>query len=144
MRTITILQPWASLIALGEKQFETRSWPTKYRGPVAIHAGKRLDRQACLERSINDALVRNGITEWGEIPLGAVVAIAELKNCLKSIDTWTDGYILENLTSVYAPEHEFGDFTPGRFAWEMTDVKRLAEPIPAKGQQGLWNWAYVQ
>jgi hypothetical protein len=32
-----------------------------------------------------------------------------------------------------------GDFTPGRFAWLLTDVVRLAEPIPAKGRQGLWT-----
>lgn len=38
MKAITIWQPWASLIACGVKQYETRSWPTKYRGPIAIHA----------------------------------------------------------------------------------------------------------
>ena len=41
MKAITIIQPWATLIALGEKQFETRSWFTKHRGELAIHAGKR-------------------------------------------------------------------------------------------------------
>lgn len=40
MKAITIRQPWAGLIAVGEKVYETRSWPTKYRGPIAIHAGK--------------------------------------------------------------------------------------------------------
>ena len=39
-KAITIRQPWAGLIAVGEKIYETRSWPTKYRGPIAIHAGK--------------------------------------------------------------------------------------------------------
>ena len=39
MKALTIRQPWASLFALGIKQMETRSWDTKYRGPVAIHAG---------------------------------------------------------------------------------------------------------
>ena len=33
-----------------------------------------------------------------------------------------------------------GDWTPGRYAWEMANVKILPEPIPAKGNQGLWNW----
>ncbi|TWH47470.1 ASCH domain-containing protein [Sporomusa sp. KB1] len=40
MKAITILQPWASLLACGAKQIETRSWPAKYRGPIAIHTGK--------------------------------------------------------------------------------------------------------
>lgn len=41
MKTLTLWQPWASLIALGMKRIETRPWTTKYRGPLAIHAGKR-------------------------------------------------------------------------------------------------------
>lgn len=41
MKALTIRQPWASLIGLGVKTIETRSWTTRYRGPLAIHAGKR-------------------------------------------------------------------------------------------------------
>lgn len=140
MKAITIIQPWATLIALGEKKFETRSWRTHYRGSIAIHAGKQIDLEALTINEIKDALVRNGITDWTKLPVGAVLAIAELKDCQKSVDTWTDGYILENGVYIYHPEYEFGDFTPGRFAWEMTDVKQLSEPIEAKGRQGLWNW----
>jgi len=40
MKAITIHQPYASLIACGAKIYETRSWATKYRGKIAIHAGK--------------------------------------------------------------------------------------------------------
>lgn len=40
MKAITIWQPWAMLIALLEKGNETRGWPTKHRGPLAIHAAK--------------------------------------------------------------------------------------------------------
>ncbi|MEZ7793182.1 ASCH domain-containing protein [Niallia circulans] len=39
-------QPWATLIALGGKEFETRSWQTKYLGKLAIHAGKSVDKEA--------------------------------------------------------------------------------------------------
>lgn len=41
------------------------------------------------------------------------------------------------------PENEawFGDYTTGRFAWLLADVKPLEEPIPAKGRQQLWEWA---
>lgn len=48
MKAITIRQPWASLIALGEKKIETRSWQTKYRGPILIHAGKSVDKKAMI------------------------------------------------------------------------------------------------
>ena len=39
MKALTIQQPWASVITMGVKTIETRSWSTKYRGPLAIHAG---------------------------------------------------------------------------------------------------------
>lgn len=44
MKALTLIQPWATLIMLGEKQIETRSWNTKYRGKLAIHAGKKIDK----------------------------------------------------------------------------------------------------
>lgn len=40
MKALTIIQPWATLIASGHKMNETRSWKTNYRGEVLIHAGK--------------------------------------------------------------------------------------------------------
>ncbi|CAH1055952.1 ASCH domain-containing protein [Paenibacillus pseudetheri] len=139
MKAITIIQPWATLIAHGEKQFETCSWATKHRGELAIHAGKKIDKEACRDPEIRKALERHGYTE-DNLPTGAVVAICKLSEYLKSVDTWTDGYELEGGKLIYSPEYEFGDFTPGRYAWEMTNVKQLPLPIPAKGQQGLWNW----
>ena len=44
MKALTLHQPWASLIAVGAKKIETRPWSTKYRGPLAIHAGKHRPR----------------------------------------------------------------------------------------------------
>ncbi len=40
MKGLTIRQPWASLIAMGQKTIEVRSWPTKYRGPLLITASR--------------------------------------------------------------------------------------------------------
>jgi activating signal cointegrator 1 len=62
MKAITIIQPWATLIALGEKKFETRSWATKHRGPLAIHAGKKIDKEVCQHEEIRAALARHGYT----------------------------------------------------------------------------------
>lgn len=41
MKAISLWQPWASLVAVGAKKIETRSWATKYRGSLAIHATKK-------------------------------------------------------------------------------------------------------
>lgn len=40
IKAISLHQPWASLVAMGIKGVETRSWTTRYRGPLAIHASK--------------------------------------------------------------------------------------------------------
>ena len=46
MKVLTIKQPWATLIMQGNKRFEFRSWQTKYRGDLLIHAGKGIDKRS--------------------------------------------------------------------------------------------------
>lgn len=95
-----------------------------------------------------------------DIPRGAVIATAELANVwhivhYPGVDIDTSKHIpigAESLTNdKHAPDFAdyfvpteqemlFGDWTPGRYAWEIANVQMLPEPIPAKGQQGLWNW----
>ncbi|WP_127580883.1 ASCH domain-containing protein [Paenibacillus koleovorans] len=145
MKAITIHQPWATLIAIGAKQFETRSWATKYRGPIAIHAGKQLDLSAIAVAEIRETLVRHGYTHWNMLPQG-VIATAELVQC------WSIGLDYQNgMPSLYngengetrkvsVAEEKVGYYDFGRYAWQMDHVVKLPKPIAAKGQQGLWNW----
>lgn len=149
MKAITIKQPWATLIALGEKQFETRSWTTKYRGELAIHAGKNIDKVACQEESIKSTLAKHGYTV-DNLPTGAVIATAQLAGNYRIYDTADNGvhivrcpndkYDFEKVEFICKPESDFGFYSEGRYAWELTDVQRMPEPIPAKGQLSLWNW----
>ena len=140
MKAITIKQPWATLIALGEKKFETRSWATKHRGPLAIHAGKSIDKEACEDSWIKGVLAEHGITSWKQLPTGVVLATTELIDCHKVGATIGHASVLESGTIVLGLEVAFGDYTKGRFAWELTNLQVLAEPVPAKGQLSLWNW----
>ena len=153
MKAITVYQPWASLLACGAKKYETRSWPTYYRGPIAIHAGKKPYNLG----EIDFGLVRGfmgaaetalGIYEANNAPLGAVVATAELVECYEiSADPegpflcvqW-DGKNGDHELIVKGDEILFGDWQPGRFAWEFVNMKLLPKPIPARGRQGLWDW----
>lgn len=133
MRAITIHQPWASLIALGEKTIETRSWPTRYRGPIAIHAGKLTRERAedCLEDPYRELLVKHGLKAIGDLPWGAVVAVATLADCVRMT-----GHMYEPASVM---EHELGWFAPGRYAWHLSDVVLLPTPVPARGKQGFWD-----
>ncbi len=150
MMTLTIWQPWAQLIALGVKTIETRSWSTDYRGSLAIHAAKKrppvlwanvfhdegpdyLDEQ--LEPSYDAQECVDGETwryEWTGA-LGAVVATCKLTDVVPIGDLC---FALAN------PQMSFGDFTPGRFAWLLADVRPLAKPVLTTGRQGLYHGPY--
>lgn len=146
MKAITILQPWASLIACGAKRIETRSWPTKYRGPIAIHAGKRKPSiYDFKDKRVQVALNMSDIVMMQNLVLGAVIAIAELVDCLQVVKgtyyTPTGAYegILKDGQHIGGNEIYFGDLSPGRYVWLLDNVRQI-KPVPAKGMQRLWNW----
>lgn len=144
MKVLSLTQPWASLVAIGEKCVETRSWGTRHRGPLAIAAAKGMPR-ACkdliLDRVFSDALVRGGYKTPRPILelCGHIVAIVDVVDCLP-----TDGYFVQRrlgqLVESGRSECVFGDYSVGRFGWLTTNLRRLARPIPAKGTLGLWEY----
>lgn len=138
MKAITIKQPWATLIALREKQFETRSWQTKYRGQIAIHAGKSIDKEAFFEFS--NVLKKHGITSINQLTTGSVIAIANLVDCHKVMIDYEDIAIMNTGLKISGNEYYFGNYEEGRYAWELDRVSILTEPINAKGQLSLWEW----
>ncbi|MGF6357119.1 hypothetical protein ABIE27_005058 [Paenibacillus sp. 4624] len=158
MKTVTIIQPWTTLVALGVKTLETRSWATKHRGPLAIHAGQKVDKEACLIPKIREVLSKHGINDWSELPTGAVIAKSVLTDVfsisrpfhhtelsavhLSSLDQNIQKmWGTPEMIGVRLPdEYHFGDYSDGRFAWQLDDVVQLQEPVPAKGQLSLWNW----
>ena len=143
MKAITIWQPWASLLVSGRKLYETRSWPTSYCGPIAIHAAKRPVCQTLDSLAVGRWKEREVILdcfkrlfpapgELEQLPVGASIGTAVLTRC-KLVD-WA---FLPKLTPL---EMALGDFTPGRYAWEFTNIVPVNPPVPASGMQGLWEW----
>lgn len=130
MKAISLWQPYASAIALGLKSYETRSWATSYRGPLALHAAKR---KPTISLMLSSFLADAGIKRESDLPLGGIVAIAELVACVP-----TDS--VNNLnTRMSGCELAFGNYSPGRFAWRLEKVQAI-EFVPCRGYQGLWNW----
>jgi hypothetical protein len=140
MKAITILQPWASLIACGAKKIETRRWPTSYRGPLAIHAGKMpFYSMPFLNRELHklaNALELPDIFSFDKLPLGAVIAIADLVDCIEMTDQL---FATQYETDQGKKEIAFGHWERGRYAWILDNVRPI-EPVPAKGMQRIWNW----
>lgn len=143
MKALSLWQPWATLTAIGAKKIETRSRPTKYRGPLAIHASverKYIDMRSkhyvCDKPPFYSIIMDyynatdTSFFDGFPFPRGAIIAICELEDCVK-IDI---GLLLKR------QERLLGDYTPGRFRWMLENVRQLKHPIPAKGALGLWEW----
>lgn len=165
MKAISLWQPWASAIAFGSKRVETRSWTTRYRGPLAIHAGKRFQNNemgpifedelfwGALYPIANELSTPDNLADlkkWkASLPFGAVVAIAQLKLIHRTEDLVRNGDIFRSTLPPFRNreiraeaawcEHDLGNYEPGRFGWVLGDVQCLAEPIPFAGEQGLFE-----
>jgi hypothetical protein len=134
IKALTIWQPWATLIAIGAKQYETRNWRTDYRGPLAVHAARtKKAKWLFWEQPYYDILIDASYDSFKWLPCGKIVAICQLADIIKAQDIEPD------LTK---QELVLGDFTSGRYAWRLEDMRMLKSPIPARGRQGLWMWDF--
>ena len=140
MKAITLYQPWASAIACVLKTHETRSWRTKFRGPLAIHASKAVPKKVRdssgywdLYQQVMDAVEG----DEPSLPASSIVTVCLLQDCVPT----------ESITCPHScypwqlAEHEldFGDYAPGRFAWRLDEVLDGFVPIPCSGARGLWD-----
>lgn len=145
MRALSLWQPWATLIALQAKRFETRSWYTSYRGRLIIHAAKNAEgMELCIKRPYFDVLNQAGYIVNGKpsLPMGCAICVVDLVGCYRTnghgIGYHIDGGIGERPEP--APhEREFGDYSEGRYAWQLENVRVFDAPIPMKGMQGLFD-----
>jgi hypothetical protein len=113
MKALTIKQPWADAIAHSTKRTENRTWTTRYRGPILIHAGVSYDRHADLP----DGTV---VLDWPDYR-GAIIATAELADVHFSAGCCTP----------------WGE--PDVYHWQLTEVYALPEPVLTKGRLQLWT-----
>ena len=130
MKAVTLHQPWATLIAMMLKLIETRSWPIPQNmigERIAIHAAKAKQPMGNIPLEVQAVMVQFLGPNWAnKIPYGAIVATAEVKDCVQ-FGPNTVGDI-------------FGDYSEGRYGWILGDIVMLDEPIPARGYQRLWTW----
>ena len=139
MKAITIRQPHASLLASGLREIETRGWDTSYRGPILIHASKKLDKGLNVSLaadllSFNDyaAELTHDARKLCDLPWnetnGCVLAYARLADC----------YPIPKPTGTEL-DLIFGDFGHRRWGLELAEVVTLRKPVPAMGLLGLWT-----
>lgn len=128
MKAFSLWQPWASLwIAPEAKIHETRSWSTKYRGWLAVHAAKRKPEAFFGEAWTEASAI---IPATPGLPCGGIIGLVDLIEC---VGTFSPGPASDR-------DRLFGNWTPGRYAWRRAPVLyRLARPVPCRGFQGIWN-----
>jgi hypothetical protein len=141
MKVLSMIQPWASLFVLREAKYETRSWRTNYRGPLAIHTSKKIDKAVCNHVAIQSLLGKHGYT-IENLPTGMIIAVCKLEKCLKVIENNQTWAVLEDGQIVSSNDYFLGDFEVGGFAWEVQDMQILDEFIPEKGKLGLWEHVF--
>ena len=139
---LTLWQPWASLVFLGLKKYETRGWGTPYRGQMWIHAARRkVDWRAVQALQALDI----PIPESFDFPLGCLVGIVNLtavqlmvtdEQYEKARPVYRGG--IARISSQPAKEIATGIWEPGRYAWKLEDCQQMEHPIYTRGYQGLW------
>ena len=135
MLALSVRQPFVQLILLGKKRFETRSWKTAYRGPLAMHTSKvfpEATRQLCRREPFRSHLAREGFPHSADLPLGVLLGVVDLVDCVP-----TESVLAELSES----ERHYGDFRPGRWAWQFANPRFLSQPQSARGQRGLFSVA---
>ncbi|QES88839.1 ASCH domain-containing protein [Rhizosphaericola mali] len=132
MKTLTIRQPWASLIVAGIKDIENRTWKTSYRGPLLIHAAsfkiKNWDNipitenQKDILRSYGAGVIDYDITS-------AIIGKVDLVDCVINHDSiWAEKCM---------PEHY------KIYNWALANPILFYEPIPVKGKLSLWDYPNI-
>ena len=122
MKVITLKQPWATLVAIGIKKYEFRSWKTNYRGKVLIHAGAGIDKEA-MKQFKNMNL---------DFPSKRIIAEVEIVDCLELDDNLNKSIISEN-NIAYGSKYRTG------YAWKLDNVKKIKSDKQINGKLGFWN-----
>lgn len=124
MKVLTIKQPWAELIINGHKYYEFRSWKTKYRGKILIHAGMSIEKDMLLR--FNDYNLKC-IT-------GSIIGEAVITDCIL-VDKKFNKELMNVNPIVYGRSNHVENY-----AWKLDNVIKYDKPIPIKGKLGLWNY----
>ncbi len=124
MKTLSIKNPWATLIVDGYKKYEFRSWKTNYRGKILIHSSLGIEKDM-LERFKDYNL---------ECINGYIIGEATLTDCILVSKEFNDELLKIDKTIYERANHEM------KYAWKLENVIKYDKPIKAKGSLGLWNY----
>lgn len=132
MKTLSIQQPWASLIVAGIKDVENRTWKTPFRGKVLIHTGTHKVPSTFYNKIYNEwrHVIDNHIAygnfpELCDLPTSAIIGYATL------VGFTDEGSMSDSIW----------DGGPDQTKWHLEDAHVFDEPIlGVKGKLNLWDY----
>lgn len=124
MKTLSIRNPWATLIINQYKTYEFRSWKTKYRGKILIHSSKNIEKNMLDRFKVYNLEYTNGAIIGEALLTDCILVTKEFNEELKNINPIVYGK--SNQTETYA--------------WKLENIKKYEKPIYIKGKLGLWNY----
>jgi hypothetical protein len=146
MKAISLHAPWATLVALGVKRYETRSWPAPASvigQRVAIHQAVRqpdlgldLGPWRVVDAGQRDPVLWNRDTgEQAVLPLGQVACTAIVGPSIRCGNATLDTGFIQLDAGLLDVQDQlpYGDFSPGRWAWELTDIDTTVTCPDCKG-----------
>ncbi len=132
MKTLSVQQPWASVICTGVKDIENRTWqPKEAPGRILIHAsGKKVPKNfdetnPILEMvsALTNMRLFGIMPQYPEMPVGAIIGYVDV------VGFDTD----ENNPSLWAG--------PGSTHWQLKNAYLFDKPIDGiKGKLGLFDY----
>ena len=128
MKVLTIKQPFATLIAEGLKEYEFRTWKTKYRGEILIHAGKGIDKKAMKK------FEHLGL----DYPSGCIIAKVNLTDCI-TVDDDFRKILSEKNSLVYSSIIKHTDWKG--YGFKLENVEKIS-PIYINGKLSFWEYDY--
>jgi len=145
MKVISLIQPWATLVVIGAKKIETRSWNTSYRGEILIHASKKMTGE--YKRLCETEPFKTALKDVNELPLGKIIGKVNIVSTIKTEDIIyvSDGMIPLKERTKYNKNHwdiefAFGDYSPGRFGWLLSNPVSFTNHYPINGAMSFWNF----
>lgn len=120
MKAITVHNPYGWAIIAGHKTVENRSWPTSYRGILAIHSGSS---DNWLHEGI-DFFKSLGVDLPSSYMRGKIIGVVDLVECAE----------LKLIKKSKRGPHHFGPF-----CFSLANPRPLANPVPARGMPGMFD-----
>lgn len=125
MRAVSVHQPWAWAILHAGKVFENRTWRTRHRGPLLIHASKSTSGLGHWHAEEWEGQFGCELPRRADLAFRALVGIVDVIDCVRIEDVPRD--------------HPGRRWAEGPWCWVLANPRPFAEPIPYRGRQLLFE-----